>query len=225
MTKDKQSQLDMAYKFDPTWIRVMSSIIKTGDTLKKAGPTAFTVMCVLRAYKNLGNWGDRYPSIKLISERMGKTPATIHKALNKLEELKLISRTTIGRKNTYELAEGANMELNEGFNEGVVDGTLETRFPYDPVNQNSHITELKELAKSGVLPSGSVIQIINKPTFNITVVEEGGNAVVFNSDVSEDFGNNKQFAEIAKRMMAAGKEALKEQDQTITINTDGSDSD
>ena len=219
MTKEDDKQQDMAYKFDPTWIRVMSSIIKTGDTLKLLGPTAFTVMCVLRAYKNLGNWGDRYPSVKTIAERMGKTPATIHTAINKLKEMGFLSSEVVGRRNQYTLSEGAAMaEIN-----GEDSSTLETRFPYEPMKQNLYIAELKELAKSGVLPKGSVIQVINKVINNVTVVEKGGNAVVFNSDTSSDFGDNKQFAEIARRMMAAGKEAAEEQNQTINIKGDDSD--
>ena len=219
MTKETDKQQDMAYKFDPTWIRVMSSIIKTGDTLKELGPTAFTVMCVLRAYKNLGNWGDRYPSVKTIAERMGKTPATIHTAINKLKDMGFLTSELVGRRNQYTLSEGAAMaEIN-----GEDSATLDTRFPYDPMKQNVYIAELKELAKSGVLPQGSVIQVINKVVNNVTVVEKGGNAVVFNSETSSDFGNNKQFAEIARRMMVAGKEAAKEQDQTITIESEDSD--
>lgn len=211
----------MAYKFDPTWIRVMSSIIKVGSTLKDIGPTAFTVMCCLRAYKNLGHWGNRYPSVKTIADRMGMTPATIHNALHKLEEANLVKIMKTGRRNDYKLLEGYSMEPINNPDEGVLDA----RSPYDPMNQELYIRDVKELAKSGKLPKGSIVKIENKFIMNMTVVKDGGNAVIINSE-STDWGDNPHFASVAKRMVEQNQKIIEEFNTEIPVDDildDGSD--
>jgi DNA-binding MarR family transcriptional regulator len=213
MTKKDDKQMDMAYKFDPTWIRVMSSIIKVGSTLKDIGPTAFTVMCVLRAYKNLGHWGNRYPSVKTVAERMGKTPATIHNALHILEEANLIEILKTGRRNDYKLLEGYSMEPVKNPDKGVLDA----RSPYDPMNQERYISDVKELAKSGKIPKGSVITIENKFVMNMTVVKDGGNAVIINSE-STDWGDNPHFASVAKRMVEQNQKIIEELNTEISVD-------
>lgn len=196
MAKDEK-QLELAAKFDPTWIRVMSSIIKTGDTLKEAGPVAFTVMCVLRAYKNVGSWGSTWPSVATIAERMGKSKITIHKALNKLEELGLITRKTIGRANTYELRELYPV----GAEEDPKQELKRYSSPYEPTQATDIIQQVKEAVKTGTIPAGSVIRIEQKFNFQMNVFQDSSTGFVINSNSELDESIPPKFRKTAEKMM------------------------
>jgi predicted transcriptional regulator len=163
--KEENKQLELQEAFDPTWITVMSSFINPGDTLKKLGPTAFTVMCVLRAYKTMGNWPSQYPSVKTIAERMGKTRATVHKALNTLEEMELIVRKDPGSKtkgtNKYKLNDISVFHKKNNTKEA----SREFLMPYDQKKRTEYINELQKIVGSAEMPSGQNITIINNYNF------------------------------------------------------------
>ena len=76
--KKNEKQIDFRYRYDPTWIKLQSSILKSETALRKMGPVAFVVRCILRAHRNLKGWGDAYPSVKTIAARMGHRPSTTH---------------------------------------------------------------------------------------------------------------------------------------------------
>lgn len=216
-SKKKKEQLDFKYHYDPTWIKLQSSILKSDTALKNIGPVAFVVMCILRAHRNLKGWGDAFPSVKTIAQRMGKSPQTIHNALKKLKELDYIDYEVKGKKNHYTLMEGGELTPTEG-NEDLP--KVDTRYPYDPIKGDVYVQDLKALAETGELPEGSKVVIVNKITNNFTLVQQADKVVINGGTTSELPVGERElnyFEKIADRMISAGKEAAEEQGQEIPI--------
>jgi hypothetical protein len=210
--KNDKKQLDFRYNYDPTWIKLQSSILKSESALKEMGAVPFVVMCILRAHRNLKGWGDAYPSVKTIAARMGKTPQTIHNALKKLKKLKYIDYETKGKRNHYTLMEGSEMTPTEG-NEDLP--IVDTRFPYDPIKGDVYVKDLKHMAETGELPEGSKVVIVNKITNNFTLVQQAEKVVINGGTTSLNY-----FERIADRMISAGKEEAERQGQDIPIVRD-----
>lgn len=215
--KKDDKQLDFKYNYDPTWIKLQSSILKSENALKKMGAVPFVVMCILRAHRNLKGWGDQYPSVNTIAARMGKTPQTIHNALKKLKALKYIDYEKKGKRNHYTLMEGSEMTPTEG-NEDLP--IVDTRFPYDPIKGDVYVQDLKAMAETGRLPEGSKVVVVNKITNNFTIVQQTDKVVINGGTTAElPVGDREMnyFERIADRMISAGKEAAKEQGTDMPI--------
>lgn len=215
--KKNERQLDFKYHYDPTWIKLQSSILKSETALKKMGAVPFVVMCILRAHRNLKGWGDAYPSVKTIAARMGKTPQTIHNALKKLKALKYIDYETKGKRNHYTLMEGSEMTPTEG-NEDLP--VVDTRFPYDPIKGDIYVQDLKAMAETGQLPEGSKVVVVNKITNNFTLVQNAEKVVINGGTTSElpmDEREMDYFQRIASRMISAGQEEIEKAEGEIPL--------
>jgi hypothetical protein len=193
MTDTSQREL---FSVDKRFIKVLNTLITSGQ-LAELQPLAFSVLCVIRAYVPIEGVSS-YPSIELIAEKCGVGRSSVYKAIETLETLGWVEKTKSGRKNVYKAKDKYLLQSTEP--EVRADEVAIT--PYGALQAREHEPDIDEYAKTGRLPARSVVQI-EKINVNITIVNDGGTANVFNADASAEFKNvpEGKYRDVAMKMV------------------------
>jgi predicted transcriptional regulator len=187
-----QQELWEELKVEHHWFHVVRSMI-VRDRIAEMGVNAWAVYTVLKAYTAL-NTGRSWPNLETIGKHIGVSVDTVMRSLDRLIALNIVEKTKVGRSNRYSLIENIPLTDKTGAIVSMGEGT------YQPMNFQSFITELKQYAKSGQLPSGSEAKI----TLNVNIINATGDNATINIQqvtvTDKDGTENPRFAEVTRRL-------------------------
>lgn len=153
----EQGELWDELKVEGMWVHVTNGIVTKG-LLAEMGAVAWAVYTVIKVHANMET-GKSRPSVRRIADLVGMSHDTVHRAINRLVELDLISIGKAGKTNEYVIQEKIHLTTLEGEPFGIAER------PYAPLQFQQFISQLKAFASSGNIPGDRNIQI--NVTFNL----------------------------------------------------------
>lgn len=168
-----QSELWEELNVKHQWFHILRAAI-IDNKIAEMGASAWAVYCVIKAYAQL-NTGESFPSQAKIAGHIGVSVDTVQRAIDRLIELKLVTREKVGRRSQYHLIESFPLERKS---DGERVGQVE--HPYMPMQFNDLIGQIKAYASSGRLPPGATFNV----TLNVTHITQGDNSTVNINQVS-----------------------------------------
>jgi hypothetical protein len=159
----EQGELWDELKVEGLWVHVTNGIVTKG-LLAEMGPVAWAVYTVIKVHANMET-GKARPSVARIAELIGMSHDTVHRAINRLVELDLLTIGKAGKTNEYIIQEKIHLSTLQGEPFGVAER------PYAPLQFGQFISQLKAFAASGNVPGDRSIQI------NVTLNVHQGDVV------------------------------------------------
>lgn len=180
-------------KAELTWFHVFRTMINSPD-FAKLEASSVKVYLVIKAHTNFAT-GNAFPSIETIAEKAGYSEVQVKRILKDLEAKELISKTKVGRHNSYMLKETVEIFNEQG------QPTALAKFDYLPSTVRSAVADLKNVLITGDLGQAKVVHI-ERLQINVNHVHD--NAVNFN--VQEFLAGVEK---LPKNLRERAKEAIK----------------
>lgn len=178
-----QSELWEELNVKHQWFHILRAAI-IDNRIAEMGTSAWAVYCVIKAYAQM-NTGESFPSQAKIAGHIGVSVDTVQRAIDRLIELKLVTREKVGRRSQYHLIESFPLERkSDGERVGQVD------HQYMPMQFSSLVEQIKAYALSGRLPPGATFNV----TLNVTTINQGDNSTVNINQVSVAEPNGRSDA-------------------------------
>lgn len=150
MTNREQAEL---FQADTTWFHVFKDMIDNGDMAKLDG-SAIKVYLVVKSYTNFTT-GHAFPGIELVGEKAGLSRPQVMRCLKSLEEFGYITRSKVGRNNSYTLREKVMIKGADGRPQAVA------TWDYIPGKVKESMAEIKNAVMTGDMVDGKIIHIEN----------------------------------------------------------------
>jgi DNA-binding transcriptional ArsR family regulator len=151
------------FEAQTTWFHVFKNMIDNGD-VAKMGPHACTVYLVIKAHTNYST-GMSFPAIETISEKSGISVRQVKRELEKLEEMKYISKEKKGRSNHYTLREKIDIKDEAGRPSAVA------TWDYLPSSVGAAVADLKNVLVTG---NGEAAKIVHIERLTVNIANSGG---------------------------------------------------
>ena len=154
---------------DRSWFHVFKDMIDSGDIVRM-GTQAFAVYAVIKRH-SAHTSGEAFPSIELISEKVGIVPRQVIRELKKLEDLGYLTKTKVGRRNNYVLREKITIYNLEGEPSAVA------TWDYVPQGIKDATADLRDVLLSGEFGKAKIVHIEH---LTVNIARDNATQVVFN---------------------------------------------
>lgn len=159
-----------------TWFHVFRDMIESGE-LKRMGPHAFTVYCVIKAHAGRTH-GRAWPSVDRIVELSGISRGKVMQELNALEEMGYVKREKEGRRAVYMLREKVRI-----MDSNAQETAALAHFDYVPNLMRAVQKDLENVVLTGDLSSARVVHIerlhVQIGTLNIVAGDQHNHVTLY----------------------------------------------